>query len=104
MSKILLCHSYSKSESYLIYQTKLLYSSQATVSLKYLTVYATAITYSTYSTTMIFPISDYCNSNYCLKCFVKSYCLDLTIDFSADSLNTYMNLKWDKTLISIPLK
>lgn len=27
-----------------------------------------------------------------------------TIDFSADSLNTYMNLKWDKTLISIPLK
>ena len=26
-----------------------------------------------------------------------------TIDFS-DSLNTYMNLKWDKTLISIPLK
>ena len=29
-----------------------------------------------------------------------------TIDFSTDSsfLNTYMNLKWDKTLISIPLK
>jgi hypothetical protein len=26
-----------------------------------------------------------------------------TINFS-DSLNTYMNLKWDKTLISIPLK
>jgi hypothetical protein len=27
-----------------------------------------------------------------------------TIDFSADSLNTFVNLKWDKTLLSIPLK
>ena len=27
-----------------------------------------------------------------------------TIDFSADSLNTSMHLKWDKTLVSIPLK
>tara|TARA_B100000809_G_scaffold68876_1_gene66087 strand:- start:1025 stop:1570 length:546 start_codon:yes stop_codon:yes gene_type:complete len=27
-----------------------------------------------------------------------------SIDFSADSLNTYLNLKWDKTLVSIPLK
>jgi len=27
-----------------------------------------------------------------------------SIDFSADSLNTYLNLKWDTTLISIPLK
>jgi len=27
-----------------------------------------------------------------------------TIDFSTDSLSTYLNLKWDKTLVSIPLK
>ena len=27
-----------------------------------------------------------------------------TIDFSNDSISSYMNLKWDKTLVSIPLK
>ena len=27
-----------------------------------------------------------------------------TIDFSNDSISSYMNLRWDKTLVSIPLK